>query len=47
MGMTPQHFHTIPTSCVILPPLTQLCFVFVAVCKEGLWKAMGCVVVGV
>ena len=29
MGMTPQHFHTIPTSCAILPPLTQICFVFV------------------
>jgi len=28
MGMTPQHFHTIPTSCAILPPLTQICFVF-------------------
>jgi len=21
MGMTPQHFHTIPTSCAILPSL--------------------------
>jgi len=29
MGMTPQHFHTIPTSCAIMPPLTQVCFVFV------------------
>jgi len=37
MGMTPQHFHTIPTSCAILPPLTQICFVFI--CREGLWKA--------
>jgi len=27
--MTPQHFHTIPTSCAILPPLTQRWFVFV------------------
>ena len=23
MGLTPQHFHTIPTSCAILLPLTQ------------------------
>jgi len=22
-SMTPQHFHTIPTSCAILPPLTM------------------------
>ena len=28
--MTPQHFHTIPTSCAILPPLTQICYVFVS-----------------
>ena len=27
-SMTPQHFHTIPTSCAILPPLTQICYVF-------------------
>ena len=27
MGMTPQHFHTIPTSCAILPSLTQICCV--------------------
>ena len=25
-----QNFHTIPTSCVILLPLTQICFVFVS-----------------
>ena len=24
MGMTPQHFHTIPTSCAILPPLIYI-----------------------
>ena len=24
MGMTPQHFHTVPTSCAILLPLTQI-----------------------
>ena len=29
--MIPQHFHTIPTSCAVLPPLTQICFVFVSV----------------
>ena len=28
--MTPQHFHTIHTSCAILLPLTQICFVFVS-----------------
>ena len=45
-SMTPQHFHTIPTSCAILQPLTQICFVFVSVCREGLWKVSsgGCVV---
>jgi len=26
MEMTPQHFHTSPTSCAILPPLTHICF---------------------
>ena len=30
MGMKPQHFHTIPTSCTILPALTQIYFVFVS-----------------
>ena len=40
MGMTPQHFHTIPTSCAILPLLTQICFVcLLAVCR-GLWKSV-------
>ena len=38
MGMTPQHFHTIPTSCAILPPLTQICFVCLLVMCRGLWK---------
>ena len=28
-SMTPQHFHTIPTSCAILLPLTQTCYVSV------------------
>ena len=47
-SVTPQHFHTIPTSCAILPPLTQICFVcLLVVCREGLWKAVGSVVVGV
>ena len=27
-SMTPQHFHTISTSSAILPPLTQICYVF-------------------
>ena len=27
--LDPKHFHTIPTSWAILPPLTQICFVFV------------------
>ena len=27
MGMTPQHFYTIPASCAILLPLTQNLFV--------------------
>ena len=34
-SMTPQHFHTIPTSCAIFLPLTQICDVLV-VCREGL-----------
>ena len=47
MGMTPQYFHIIPTSCATLPPLTQICFVcLLAVCR-GLWKAMWWVVLGV
>ena len=47
MGMTPQHFHTFPTSCAILPPLTQILFAFVVVCRGGLWKAVWWVVLGV
>ena len=38
MGMMPQHFHTIPTSCAILPPLTQICFVCLLVVCRGVWK---------
>ena len=40
MGMTPQHFHTIPTSCAILPPLTQIWSVLV-MCREGLVSGVG------
>ena len=47
MGTTPQHFHTIPTSCAILPPLTQICFVCLLVVCRGLWKAVWWVVLGV
>ena len=47
MGMTPQHFHTIPTSCAIWPPLTPICFAcFLVVCR-GLWKAVWWVVLRV
>jgi len=47
--MTPQHFHTIPASCAILSPLTQICFVFVSCVQrrvvEGSWVGTGgCVV---
>jgi len=36
MEMTPQHFHTIPTSCAILPPLiyTYMLCMFVS-CVQG------------
>ena len=40
MQTTPQHIHTIPTSCAILPTMS-------VVCIAGLWKAMGRVVVHV
>ena len=39
--MTPQHFHTIPTSCVILPPLTQICFVFVSCVQRRVVEGSG------
>ena len=42
MGMTPQYFHTIPTSHANC----ALCLL-VNVCIGGLWKAMGCVVLHV
>ena len=47
MGMTSQHFHIIPTSCVILPLVTQICFVCLLVMCRGLWKAVWWVVLGV
>ena len=43
MGMTPQHFNTIPTSCVILLPLTQIFFVFVS-CVQKVVVVEGSVV---
>ena len=47
-SMTPQHFHTIPTSCAILPPLTQVCFVCLLCAEKGCgrqWgRSGGCVV---
>ena len=41
MGMRPQHFHTIPTSCAILPPLTQICFVFVSCVQRRVVEGSG------
>ena len=38
-SMTLQHFHTIPASCAILPPLTQICYVFILMCMS---YVMGC-----
>ena len=35
MGMTPQHIHTIPTSCAILPTMFCVCYI------GGLWKVVG------
>ena len=38
MGMTAQRFHTIPTSCAILPPLTQICFLSICMmCCKMAW----------
>ena len=39
--------HTIPASCAILPPLTQIYFVCLLVVCRGLWKAVQWVVLGV
>ena len=41
--MTPQYFHTIPTSCAILPPLTQICFVFVSCVQSRVVEGSGVV----
>ena len=40
-SMTPQHFHTIPTSCAILPPLTQICYVFVSCVQRRVVEGSG------
>ena len=39
MGMTPQHFHTI--SIYILPPLTQIWFVFVSCVQRRVVEGSG------
>ena len=39
MGTTPQHIHTIPTSCAILP--TMFCVCYIVVYIGGLRKAVG------
>ena len=39
--MTPQQFHTIPTSCAIFPPLTQIGFVFVSCVQRRVVKGSG------
>ena len=46
MGMTPQHFHTILTSCAICHRLHKYGLCLLVACR-GLWKAVGWVVVGV
>ena len=48
-SMTPQHLHTIPTSCAILPPLGQICYAFVScvqkrVVEGSVVESAGCVV---
>ena len=40
-SMTPQHFHTIPTSCAILPPLTQICYAFVSCVQRRVVESSG------
>ena len=47
-SMTPQHFHTIPTSCAISPPLTQICYVFASCVQRRVVEGSGVgIVVGV
>ena len=41
---SPQHFHTIPTSCAILLPLTQICYVFVSCVQRRVVEGGGWVV---
>ena len=41
MGMTPQHFYTIPTFCAILPPLTQICFMIVCCVQRRVVEGSG------
>ena len=40
-SMTPQHFPTIPTPCAILPPLTQICYVFVSCVQRRVVEGSG------
>ena len=40
MGMMP-HLHTIPKSCAILPPLTQICFMFVSCVQRRVVEGSG------
>ena len=40
-SMTPQHFHTIPISCAILLPLTQICYVFVSCVQRRVVEGCG------
>ena len=41
MGMTPQHFHTIPISFAILLPLTKIWFVFVSCVQRRVVEGSG------
>ena len=38
---TPQHFHTIPTSCAILLPLAQIHYVFVSSVQRRVVEGSG------
>ena len=40
-GKSPQHFHTILTSCAILLPLTQIYFVFVSCVQRRVVEGNG------
>ena len=41
MGMTPQHFHTIPTSCAICRHLHKYALCFVSFVQRRVVKAVG------